>query len=1234
MAVIAGTTGGDDLFGTSGDDTIQPVSNSGGDTINGSAGNDQIEFSSSTSSSSYVLDYSATTGPIAVALNTSANTGTVTKTSGTDTLVDVQLAAEYRARTGAGLEVIGTTGADSFSLTPGNDGFFIFIGGEGADSYTFTTNTYTIVNLDFSVGTSGAATQGASVNLATGVVANDGFGNAETVTQSGSGTIQLDGTTFADNFVGTANRDEFSGFGGNDTIDGGAGFDEVSFSNALITNLVVDLSAGTATGSYNGVAFTQTLTNVEDILGSDGNDSMTDASADDRLQGGTGNDTLISTIGDDNLTGGAGDDLLDASGGTGDDSLRGGTGNDTLRGGDGQDNMDGSIGDDLIDASAGSVAGQKGGDFVTPGLGNNVIIGHSGLWAMGGGIEISYGDISGVGGLTINSGINGAGTIVAGDNSVNDSFSYTRSFGGSQDADLITGSDDMLVGETFEGHGGNDTIDGGDGWDEVSYRWESAWTGPDMAITATLAANTVVDTHGDTDTITNVEQITGTTHDDVISAFNVGFDVLLDGDDGNDTLTGGDGKDELIGGDGDDVIDASQGGTTGNGADMVASGLGNNTIIGHAGWFAAGEGLSLSYADVGGVGGLTIAVGGQGLGTAVSGDATSLSDTFTYATFFEASQDDDYLIGSALTHREGFSGMAGDDTIDGRNGWDIVSYENEGDFGGTSGIVANLTTGVVTDTFGDTDTLANIEQIRGSEFSDSMITTGSTGVTFEGLEGNDTLTGAAGNDTLTGGRGNDVLTGSSGNDTLVGGTGIDQAVFNVTFASVTVGTASNGAVQITSADGTDELYGIEQLVFTDQTVLTSSLGYAGVTSAGTPAEDDIMGYAGNDSLSGDVSDDFIEGNIGNDTISGEEGADEIYGDGGNDILYGDAFDIAAHMTEAYQVYRLYQATLNRAPDAAGHEGWTQYVGEGTGSLTQAAAGFVGSAEFQAAYGSLDNTGFVTLLYQNVLGRAPDTGGLNAWVGQLDGGASRESVVLGFSESTEFVNNTTAGAAGFIETYSQSSYSDDVFRLYQATLDRAPDIGGFLGWTEFLGDGTSFLSVVSGFVGSTEFQNTYGSLDDTAFVTLLYQNVLNRAPDAGGLNAWVAQLAGGGTREAVVQGFSQSQEFINNTAISVKGWIRGQGINDELDAGSGTNHLAGGIMADMFVFDVADGATNSVSNLEVWDFMEFEGFGYSTGADAIANMVQTGTNVVFADQGTTITFEYTDLATITDEMIFV
>ena len=369
-------------------------------------------------------------------------------------------------------------------------------------------------------------------------------------------------------------------------------------------------------------------------------------------------------------------------------------------------------------------------------------------------------------------------------------------------------------------------------------------------------------------------------------------------------------------------------------------------------------------------------------------------------------------------------------------------------------------------------------------------------------------------------------------------------------------------------------------------------------------------------------------------LLGERGKADLSGGSGDDWLFGDGVLPVHDMDAALAVYRLYQATLNRTPDVNGHSSWTEQLAAGTQDLITIAAAFVGSREFQNTYGDLANARFVSLLYRNVLGREADPSGLDGWVDALEGGASRAQVVVGFSESREFQRATEFAATEFTLTRGPALWQGDVFRLYQATLGRDPDVAGFKGWATLLADGTPFLTAVTGFVDSREFQNTYGALDNAAFVTLLYQNVLARAPDAAGLDGWVSQLDSDVTRAEVVRGFAQSAEFIRDTAPALRDWIRTQGVDDVLDGGAGTNDIWGGMLADVFRFHRADAGTHRVHDLEPWDYLDFIGFGYASADDVRAQMTQQGADVVFEDQGTTVVLLNTQLAALeADAFIF-
>lgn len=104
---------------------------------------------------------------------------------------------------------------------------------------------------------------------------------------------------------------------------------------------------------------------------------------------------------------------------------------------------------------------------------------------------------------------------------------------------------------------------------------------------------------------------------------------------------------------------------------------------------------------------------------------------------------------------------------------------------------------------------------------------------------------------------------------------------------------------------------------------------------------------------------------------------------------------------AGQTYRVYKAAFNRTPDNGGLKYWIQMM-DGGKKLSEVASGFIASNEFKSLYGANPtNDQFVSKLYNNVLGRSPDAGGFNYWVGLLDNKQiDMTSTLVNFSESTE------------------------------------------------------------------------------------------------------------------------------------------------------------------------------------------------------------------------------------------
>lgn len=126
------------------------------------------------------------------------------------------------------------------------------------------------------------------------------------------------------------------------------------------------------------------------------------------------------------------------------------------------------------------------------------------------------------------------------------------------------------------------------------------------------------------------------------------------------------------------------------------------------------------------------------------------------------------------------------------------------------------------------------------------------------------------------------------------------------------------------------------------------------------------------------------------------------------------------------VYRLYSAYFLREPDQAGWDYWVDVYGSRANTnLEVISDSFARSDEFRLRYGPLSNTDFVRLVYRNVLGREADQGGLDHWVGSLNRGYPRGSVMMAFSESEEYVNRTatTLPLAGYLMWYDRALQFD-------------------------------------------------------------------------------------------------------------------------------------------------------------------------------------------------------------------
>ena len=286
------------------------------------------------------------------------------------------------------------------------------------------------------------------------------------------------------------------------------------------------------------------LRGVENVIGSDGDDTINGNAADNKLVGRGGNDKIDGGSGDDEIIGGGGKNVLNGGGGSdditggggvdiingggGDDDIKGGGGDDDISGGDGDDQINGAAGDDKADGGGGSdeIDGGDGDDEIDGGAGDDTI-------DAGDGTDVVNGD--------------------AGKDEID---------GGEGDDEIDGGADD----DELNGDAGNDTIDGGDGADKLDGgEGDDTLNGDDGNDTIVGAAGTDTISGGDGD-----DNIDGGAVNDVILG-GIGKDVLKGGA-GNDTITGGVGGDTITGGDGSDVYvytDVTDSGITADTFDII-----------------------------------------------------------------------------------------------------------------------------------------------------------------------------------------------------------------------------------------------------------------------------------------------------------------------------------------------------------------------------------------------------------------------------------------------------------------------------------------------------------------------------------------------------------------------------------------------------------------------------------------------------------------------------------------
>ncbi|MEL7462999.1 MAG: choice-of-anchor Q domain-containing protein [Pseudomonadota bacterium] len=449
-----------------------------------------------------------------------------------------------------------------------------------------------------------------------------GFGGADTITlgaendtvfagdgadeiRLGIGVTSVDGQGGDDLLVVT------QAFGTHD-VDGGDGSDTLDLSPLTGNALTVDLNE---TGPQTVVgALSLAITQVENLIGSDGNDMLTgrkDVAG--RLEGGVGIDTLTGGDGDDTLLGGRGS-------GDGADSLFGGGGDDLLKGGFFTDEVFGGDGDDTLEIELDDLADNfDGGDDMDTIVFSTAISG----------FEVNLA-------TTVQRQITSGGRLEIGS-----AVNVENLIGSGQDDDF-TGDAQRNV---LEGRDGDDTLQGGLGDDVLDGGADNDTADFSEATSETLAI--LLNREG-------IAQSTLSSGRDVL----IGIENLI-GSDHNDRLFGDENANRIEGGEGGDTID----GVAGN--DSLFGGGGNDGFRARGGQdlFDGGDDTDfVNYAESTGVNAFLNAANG-------TNGRAAVGDIFTdIENLIGSSTGSDRLFGDAEANR--LTGLGGDDTIRGFEGID------------------------------------------------------------------------------------------------------------------------------------------------------------------------------------------------------------------------------------------------------------------------------------------------------------------------------------------------------------------------------------------------------------------------------------------------------------------------------------------------------------------------------------------------------------------------------------
>lgn len=749
------------------------------------------------------------------------------------------------------------------------------------------------------------------------------------------GDDSLDGEAGHDVLFGGRGNDLMTGGEGDDILDGGAGGDAMDggiggYDIATYASWLAALPPGNGIGLIinmlnsalsTGDARDDTYINIEALIGTKFNDTITGDNLGHALIGGLGNDTI---------TGGLGDDVL--IGMEGNDRLIGGGGVDTalFRGNEGDFLITAALGGFNVEDTETTLSSNEGRDFV----GNGItwlqfddallnlataqyapLVGVSNTQERVQGGETILGELESNLVLTDGTAVPGVG-IVVGDIQIADPDGAN---GGPVTLALL-GPDAASFDIVNTGGVNKLVFIGGGAGSFVNYEVKPYYNVTVSALDAIGGSQVnvtvnVADVNDNAPVITSGGRvnITEGISTDAIVYWARSTDLDTTGEAITYTLGGADaGAFTFVNGElrfatspsalaptdvgGDNVYDvtilASDGvnsSSTKNLSVHVSAATAINTITGDA-----------NANNLVGTAGPDLILGLGGNDTLLGGDGGDRLEGGDGADALLGQGGNDLLLGGAST--DVLNGGAGADTMDGGensdeyvvDGLDIVT--DTGTVGGDKVTIGNAA--------GDSISTAGwsgIEIINGNVGNDTIDASSSTtNLLIRGQGGNDVIIGGSGNDVLLGGAGNDTIHGGAGNDTILGGAdddllsggdGDDVFFVGESLDAVTDGGAGFDKAVINAASGLSinigSWVGVERINgWTGADTIDATGMATGITMSAGAGDDNLIGGDGSDNFYAGLGNDTVFGGLGNDALIGNAGADDLNGGAGNDFLLG------------------------------------------------------------------------------------------------------------------------------------------------------------------------------------------------------------------------------------------------------------------------------------------------------------------------------------------------------------